>query len=104
MDFREQFGKLDAKARAAVVFRYREDLPPAHVAQLVDETPEQLERLLGRALAHLRECGALPRSSWEDELCTWLDKLRDDPAFSSFSLVLAVRSRPRPGWFPRRAG
>jgi len=103
MDFREQFETLDAKARAALVFRYREELPLAHVAQLVGETPEQLERLLGRALAQLRERGALTRPAGEDELHTWLDKLRDDPALSSFSLMLGVRTQPRRLRFLRRA-
>lgn len=100
MDFREQFETLDAETRAALVFRYREELPLDHVAHLVGRTPEHVARDIALALAALQGSGALPRSTAEssvaeDELCTWLDKLREDTAHSSFSLVLAVRTRPR---------
>ncbi|GAA1962944.1 hypothetical protein [Catenulispora subtropica] len=104
MDFQEQFETFDAKTRAALVFRYREELSSAHVAQLVGERPEQVELRLGRALARLRDRGALTRPLGEDELYQWLDKLRDEPGFSSFSLVLAVRrERGRRRRFGRRA-
>jgi len=104
MDFLELFDTLDAKTRAALVFRYREELPLPHVAQLVDEDTELLEQRLGRALAQLRDCGALSAAATEEELCQWLEKLRDEPALSAFSLVLAVRSQPRRRRFARRAG
>lgn len=104
MDFLEQFDKFDAQTRAALVFRYREELPLPHVAQLVGADTTRLEQRLARALTQLRDSGALSASATEEELCQWLEKLRDEPALSSFSLVLAVRSQPRRRRFGRRAG
>ncbi|GAA2035833.1 hypothetical protein GCM10009839_40800 [Catenulispora yoronensis] len=103
--FQEKFAALDVPARAALVFWYRERLPLDHVAKLVERSPERVERDVIDALAELRRAGVLPRPpATEDELCQWLDKLRDEPELSTFALVAAVRAgRARRGRFSRRA-
>ena len=85
--FREKFDALDPAMRAALVFRYREGLSPAHVAQLVEIGPGDLAPRMARALTDL----GYP----EEALCRNLDELCDDPALSSFALVLAVRTERR---------
>jgi DNA-directed RNA polymerase specialized sigma24 family protein len=85
--FREKFDALDAAMRATLVFRYREGLPLAHVAQLVDVDVERLRPRIERALAGLG-CG-------EEALRQRLDELRDDPGLSSFALITVVRAERR---------
>jgi hypothetical protein len=92
--FRNQFDALDVALRAALVFRYREGLPLAHVAQLVEVPIRRLGPRLDRTLLELRDSGALtPYEEPEEALRHELVELRDDPALSSFSLVSAVRAR-----------
>ena len=91
--FQQRFNALDVTTRAALVFRYREGLPLAHVAQLVDRPVRKLGPRLDRTLTELGDAGALsasadPALAVHDEL----DALRGDPALSSFSLVSAVRA------------
>jgi DNA-directed RNA polymerase specialized sigma24 family protein len=91
--FQQKFDALDVSTRAALVFRYREGLPLAHVAQLVDRPVRKLGPQLDRTLAEFRDAGALTAS--EDParaVSSELDELRGDPALSSFSLVKAVRA------------
>ncbi|MEZ0115382.1 hypothetical protein ABH920_009417 [Catenulispora sp. EB89] len=115
--FQQRFNALDVTTRAALVFRYREGLPLAHVAQLVDRPARKLGPLLDRTLAELCEAGALPAAAEPaaagpasgdpasagpasagptadpaQALRDELDALRGDPALSSFSLVSAVRA------------
>lgn len=107
--FQKQFGALGVATRAALVFRYREDLPLSHVAQLVDRPAGKLEQHLGRVLAELRESGALESpdaESSEEVLRRRLEELRGDPALSTFSLVSAVRAKQQEhglfgGWVRR---
>ena len=57
--FQKQFGALAVTTRAALVFRYRENLPLSHVAQLVDRPAAKLEQHLDRVLTELLKSGAL---------------------------------------------
>jgi hypothetical protein len=91
--FQKQFDALDVTMRAALVFRYRENLPLAHVAQLVELPARRLAPRLDRTLTELRESGALDQDgSAEEALRQYLEERRDDPALSSFNLVRAVRA------------
>lgn len=86
--FREKFDALDAAMRAALVYRYRERLPLAHVAQLVEVDLGCLASRVDRALTGLGYA--------EEALREKLDVLHDDPGLSSFALIMAVRAeRPR---------
>lgn len=96
--FQKQFGALAVTTRAALVFRYRENLPLSHVAQLVDRPAGKLEQHLDRVLTELLKSGALvPTDSEtsEEVLSRRLEELRGDPALSAFSLVSAVRAKQR---------
>ena len=107
--FQKQFGAYAVTIRAALVFRYREDLPLSHVAQLVDRSARKLEQHLGRVLTELWNSGALESSdsaSAEEVLRRRLEELRGDPALSTFSLVSAVRAEQQEhrlfgGWMRR---
>jgi hypothetical protein len=94
--FQKQFGAFAVTTRAALVFRYRENLPLSHVAQLVDRPAGKLEQHLDRVLTQLRDSGALESAdsaSSEEVLRRRLEELRGDPALSAFSLVSAVRAK-----------
>lgn len=120
--FQKQFAAFAVTTRAALVFRYRENLPLAHVAQLVDRPVEKLEQHLDRVLTQLRESGALNASPADGDgdadndgeagessvevLRRRLEELRGDPALSAFSLVCAVRAKQQQrrlfsGWIRR---
>ena len=91
--FQQQFYALDLTMRAALVFRYREGLPLAHVAELVGRPARKLGPQLDKTLTELHASGALPSTTnvalaLRDEL----DEMRGDPALSSFGLVRAVRA------------
>ena len=85
--FREKFDALDAAMRAALVFRFREGLPLAHVAQLVEVDLGDLALRMGRALVDL--------GCREEELCQTLGELCDDSGMSSFALIAVVRAERR---------
>lgn len=95
--FQKQFGAFAVTTRAALVFRYRENLPLSHVAQLVDRPAGKLEQHLDRVLTELLKSGALVPAdsdeSSEDVLRRRLEELRGDPALSAFSLVSAIRAK-----------
>ncbi|NUP47899.1 MAG: hypothetical protein HOW97_11395 [Catenulispora sp.] len=97
--FRKRFDALDATVRAALVLRYREDLSTAHVAQLVDAEPAEVEARIARALAELRDGGtpgasdstAQTSAAAEEFLRHELALTPPDPELSPFQLLAAVR-------------
>ena len=100
-EFQQAFDALDVTMRAALVFRYREGLPLAHVAQLVERPVRKLGPEIDRVVAGLVDRGVLAGTDVPDPakaLATELDAMRGDPALTSFSLVRAVRAEHnRPG-------
>lgn len=100
-DFQKTFDALDVTMRAALVFRYRERLPLAHVAQLVERPVRKVGPEIDRVVAGLVDRGVLAAAEEPDlaeALAAELDAMRGDPALTSFNLVRAVRAEHnRPG-------